>query len=397
MQKRVIMLQALIVLAVAFTCRQPALAQGGTVVVPLQNVTPTCINATTKAVDFWVLSARVPKHASWITSTSGVGARVDVKISGPGESVSYPAAAAISTSDLGGNIVRASLQLHVLAQQDLWNTSDASAPIKTTDVSLPVTFVRRQGSSSTVKVIQALINFTNNAGSSSIIPPNPFVKGGQLVGQLFNSVIGIFQPDPNEVVDPNFSLGYSVGRVDTACSPRDLKEGVGAEIADFDGGDESSGIIKTADIANYCFYKIGNDADPNIGFKSKPSGSTCATDVPNDVNVLNNPQFIWLAAGTCKTDTGCGSTPAPKKALVDKVAPDLKNNSNAKRLMAERLGTQQSEKLSAIINANPTNAQLQTLGREKSVLTYLNLCKSVGISTERCLSKRFSELEAHAK
>src|ERR1700719_4060211 len=120
MKKRFLLLHATVSLTLVLSCPKWTSAQSGTVTVPLQNVSPSCLNVNTKDVDFWVLSARVPKHGNWMTSTHGVGARVDVKLSGPGENVSYPAAAAISTSDLGGNIIRASLRLHVLAVQDLW-------------------------------------------------------------------------------------------------------------------------------------------------------------------------------------------------------------------------------------------------------------------------------------
>ncbi len=377
-----------VALTLGLICPQ---AQSGTVTVPLQNVTPTCLNVNTKDVDFWVLSARVPKHQSWITTTHGVGARVDVKLSGPGENVSYPAAAAIRTSDQGGDIVRASLRLHVLALQNLWDTSDQSTPIKTTDVSLPITFVRRQGSSNTVKVIQALINFTNNVGSSSIIPPNPYVKGAQLAGQLFNEVIGVFQPDPNEVVDPNFSLAFSLTKADTGCSAVDLQDGIGAEIEDCDDCAQSPNIIKTADIANYCFYKTGNDADPDIGFKAKTSGSACPSVVPNDLTVLNNPQFIWLAAGRCKSDRGCSSTPAPSQEAARIASTLFKENSSVLQLIKERLGSEEAHRLETVISGERSErSQLQALGRGKSVINYLNLCKSVGINPEQCLSKKFA-------
>jgi len=156
----------------------------GTVTIPFANVTTSCLNVKQKTVDFWILSARVPTDATWITSTNGIGARVDVQMSGPGQKASFPAAAAISTKDMSGQIVRASLSLHVLADQDLWNDGDSSSPSETTDLAVPVTFVRLQGASDTVKVMQALINFTNT--STGTIPPNPYVKGAELVGQLTN-------------------------------------------------------------------------------------------------------------------------------------------------------------------------------------------------------------------
>jgi len=37
----------------------------GTVIVPLANVTTTCLNISTHNVDFWILSARVPRNATF--------------------------------------------------------------------------------------------------------------------------------------------------------------------------------------------------------------------------------------------------------------------------------------------------------------------------------------------
>ena len=74
---------------------------------------------------------------------------------------------------MNGKIVRASLSLHILADQDLWDPTNKAAPIQTNNIDTPVTFVRRQGSSDTVKVFQTLLSFTNTVGAT--LPPNPYV------------------------------------------------------------------------------------------------------------------------------------------------------------------------------------------------------------------------------
>jgi hypothetical protein len=358
----------------------------GTVTVPLANVSPTCINVTQKTVDFWILSARVPQNATFFTSTSGVGVRVDVQISGQGEKVSFPAAASISTKDINGEIVRAALALHVLADQDLWNTTDPSAPSKTTNVSVPLTFVRNQGSSDTVKVMKALINFTNSAGSA--IPPNPYVKGAQLAGQLASSVLNVFTPDPNEVVDPNFSLAFGLSRADTGCSGRELQQGVGAEIVDANHADEAKGLISTSEMSKYCFYQIGQDGDPDIGFISK-SGASCAADIPANVNTLNNSQFIWLAYGHCKEGaTTCNVARTPNASVVNKVAAQLKVTPNFADVLSARIGDTKAIKFVNIVQAQKPSA-VAGLGKDKDILNALALCKSVGISAERCVSRKF--------
>jgi hypothetical protein len=115
---------------------------------------------------------QIPPHAT-----------VDVKMTGVNET------AAISTKDLNGKVVRASLALHVLSARDLWNMTNAGSPIDTTDLSVPVSFVRRQGKSDAAKIIQGLISFSQTA--TARVPPNPYVKG--TVGELANSLITTLQ------------------------------------------------------------------------------------------------------------------------------------------------------------------------------------------------------------
>jgi hypothetical protein len=387
-RKSIIALKWLIFIGLSGCCGSSALAQG-TVILPLSNVTATCINASNHTIDFWLLSARVPKKQTWITDTNGVGARVDIKISGNGTQVSFPAAAAINTADINGKIIRASLRLHVLADQDLWNTTNAAALIKTTNISTPVTYMRRQGSSDTVKVMQTLISFTNTVGAA--IPANPYVQGAEMAGKLANSLLSVFQPDPNEVVDPNFSLSFGVSRSDTVCQPTDLQQGVGAEIADSDVGGEAAGIIQTAQLSNFCFYVVGANADPNIGF-SRRVAATCATAVPNDVQTLNNPQFIWMAFGTCKDGATCPSNPALSPNVIanttNQVSTLGRTNNEFTASLSKRVGSKAVNKImkSQVNLSRPTQAD----NRAATAVAGLALCKSVGISLEQCMTKRLA-------
>lgn len=359
-----------------------AIAQG-TVTVPLSNDTPSCINAATRTIDFWLLSARIPKKQTWLTDTNGVGARVDVQISGGGQKVSFPAAKSISTTDQNGKIIRASLSLHILADQDLWNPTDAAAPIKTSNIDVPVTFVRRQGSSDTVKVFQALLSYTDTAGAS--LPPNPYVKGAEMVGQLASSLLTVFQPDPNAVVDPNFALSFGISRADSGCRPKELQQGVGAQIADSDLGDESTGIIRIARMADYCFYKLGQDGDPDIGFSRRGNGP-CTKTVPANVQTLNNPQFIWMAYGTCKPDKTCSQAAAVPAGVAATLSTLSQSSAEFSMLLADRLGP-----VDLHSTTQPTRgpaARAASINRAKTAVRGLELCKSVGISEERCLSKK---------
>ncbi|WP_133295708.1 hypothetical protein [Burkholderia reimsis] len=382
---RMRILRRLSVASVAFVMATSAFADGS-VILPLANVTASCLNVNKKTVDFWILSARVPTDANWFRSTNGVGVQVDVTLSGTGQKASFPAAATIDTRDLGGRIVRASLGLHVLADQELWNIKNASTPIRTSNISVPLTFVRRQGKSDTVKVFQALLNFTKSA--SELIPPNPYVQGAELVGQLTNSIATVFAADANDAVDPSFSLAFSVSRVDGGCSVKDLHDNVGVEISDSDVGDESQGIIKTSSIANYCFYKIGQDADPNVGFVRK-GASACPIAVPANVAILANPQFIWLASGKCKDDASCDSTPAPSLATITRLKDVLLNKPEVFALVGRRLGAQGASSLKSVLSKQVLD--VAALGRGKAVFNAISMCRSVGISEERCLDRKFAE------
>ena len=172
--------------------------------------------------------------------------RVDVQMSGPGQRVSFPKAAAIAVPNSPGPLIRASLRLHVLSEQPLWNTT-GGAEVRTTSLRVPLSFLRRQGSSDAAKLMQTLIAFTETA--TATIPPNPYVQGAQLVGQLANSLVNVLKPNPDEVVDPNFSLAFGLSRRDTDCQATDLQQGIGAQIADWNAGMGTEGVIRTAELS----------------------------------------------------------------------------------------------------------------------------------------------------
>jgi hypothetical protein len=286
----------------------------GTKNLQLSNVQYSCININKENVDYWILSARAPKNNTFWKDTTGVGVRVDVQLVARDGGSHFPAAAAIDVKDIDAKVIRAALSLHVLDQVDLWDSAPSSVT-RTTSVNLPVNFVRRQGTSDSVKVIQALINFTNT--STAGVPPNPYSKGAQLFGQFFNILNTTFTPDPKEIVDPNFQLSFGLGRVDAGCQDIQLHQGVGVQITDYDGS-EADGIIKVSDANNYCFYKLNDDRDPDIGF-SKKSGDSCSATIPANVKVLQNPQFIWLAYGTCKDDQNCTTTKSRANPKAEKI------------------------------------------------------------------------------
>jgi hypothetical protein len=355
-------------------------AAQNSVTIPLANVTQKCINASKKTVDFWVVSARIPAESKWLRETKGVGVRVDVTLTpSEGPKVSFPAAAVKAVQNVDGQIVRVPLKLHVLANQDL---SDATTKIDTIDMSVPLTFIRRDGKSDAAKVFQALLDFTQSSG---VIPPNPYAKGMELVGQLSKSINTAFAPDPNEVVDPNLPLAFSIARNDDACSPQDLHDQIGVSISDWSKGKEIDGYIAADNVDRYCFYKTGSNDDPNIGFAKREG--TCPTTAPAQLALLKNPQFIWAAYAVCKKNVNCGNAKAPTTLAFELGKQVLQSGNTTFDLASARLGLQETQALSRKLST-ATGAPMPN--RSASLLEALAICRSVGIGEERCLDRAFS-------
>lgn len=356
---------------------------GGTKNLTLSNSSYSCINAKKQLVDFWILSARAPKQNSFWTDTKGIGVRVDVQLASADGGSHFPAAASINATEINSDIVRTALSLHILDQMDLWSTSPGNVT-KTTSFGVPVNFVRRKGSSDTVKVMQALISFTNTAAAG--IPANPYAKGAQLFGQFFNNLNTVFAPNPSEIFDPDFQLSFGIGRVDTGCQDVQLKQGVGVQIKDYEAGTEESGFIRTSQAENYCFYKLNNDKDPDIGFKKK--NGACSAAIPADVIVLQNPQFVWMAFGTCKDDVDCGVVPALTANSINPLSKNLASFGAAFSLRSDSLTTDLGERLQAVIQNKDFNSLKKFGPKTNKIVHGLALCESVGISSTRCFDKK---------
>ena len=270
--------------------------------------------------------------------------------------------------------------IHILNRYDLWNTSDASHPIKTTGLSVPVSYVRIVGTSAAVQVMNALISFSGSANSG--LPANPYAPEAQMVGQLVNSLGSIFN-NSKDVDDPNFALSFGTAQQSTGCNDQTLQEGVGVQIADYDKGTPQQGVIRIDDVDNYCFYKDG-DTDPDIVFTSK--NGTCVTAMPGSgYTHLMNPLFIWAAYGICKTDNGC-SQPAVNIQDISRMATKVQSISTLKNLLDQRIGSVSSTKLSGVVE-NPTDEGIRSLtSKEADTIHSLTICSNVGISPESCLS-----------
>jgi hypothetical protein len=364
---------------------QPSYAQG-TKILSLSNVDSTCLDTSKKTVDLWLVSARVPRDSNFFQTTRGLGAKVTVTLTDGSNKPSFPVSQAITLTDQSKKnpTVRAYLGIQILSRYDLWNTSDASHPIKTTGISVPVSYVRIVGTSAAVQVMNALISYSGSANSG--LPANPYAKEAQMVGQLVNSLGTIFA-NSKDVNDPNFALSFATSQQSTGCNDQALTEGVGVEIADYDKGTPQQGVIRIDNSDNYCFYEDKKgDKDPDIVFVNK--NSACAKDMPaSGYTQLMNPLFIWATNSYCKTDNGCNQTPINVKE-VPKIAGGAQNTSTLKNLLDLRVGGLSSEKLLGIL-ANPTDETVRSLtSKEADIIHALSTCMSVGISPEKCLSGR---------
>ncbi|MDE2163194.1 MAG: hypothetical protein KGJ53_08530, partial [Alphaproteobacteria bacterium] len=293
----------------------------------------------------------------------------------------------VSTSDnndgSGETNFRAFLDLHVLSQYDLWNT-DTGSTARIKSLAVPVTFLRNEGDSDATRILSGLIAFTNTV--PAIVPANPLTAEAGMVGKLATNLIGAFKPSDTDAVDPNFQLSFGLSHNTSYCRATELHDGVGAEIADFPRGTPSDGIIKVSDIGKYCFYTTGQDVDPNIGFVTK-TGSTCATVAPANLTPLKNPQFIWLAYGTCKDNVSCPAAPVNNQALfaLNTKLPEVRAALALDVVPLHGLDTNGMESAVKMRNFSSIAGKK----REVSLLHGLALCQSVGITAKRCLSPRF--------
>jgi hypothetical protein len=351
--------------------------------IPISNATSACLDTSTKTVDMWIVSARMTRDNNFFKNTKAMGVKVNVTLSSQGQQVpsaTFPKAQNVSLNDLPNNdpTLRVETNLRIFNRQDLDDVSTPAKPVTTTDVALPILFVRTQGDSAPIQVMNALINFSKTAN----LPANPYTGGFQMVGQLVNSLDTVFSDSP-DTLDPNYALDFSTSQGSMCSGPKDLKDGIGVVISDYKGK-PNPGIISTAQFANYCFYSIGDGSNPTIQFIAKGQNA-CAAQAPNSgLQPLMNPQVIWMAAGTCKSNN-CPSVP-PSHSAMKAVGAKISNTSQLEKFLSDRIGASSSKR---VVNAitNPDRVQVEHLtGREESVLRLLDKCNSVGISPEDCLS-----------
>lgn len=351
--------------------------------IPIANATPTCLDTSMKTVDMWIVSARMTRDNNFFKTTKALGVKVNVNLTSRGQqtpSATFPVAQNLSLDDLPNNdpTLRVEPNLRIFNRQDLDDLSNPTKPVTTTDVSLPVLFVRTQGDSAAIQVMNALISFSKTA----TLPANPYTGDFQMVGQLVNNLDSVFSSSA-DTVDPNYALDFSTTQ-GSVCQVRDLQDGLGVVISDYKGK-PNPGIISTSQFTNYCFYSTGNGANPLIQFIPKGQAA-CATQIPSSgLQTLMNPQVIWLAVGTCKSNN-CDS-PTPSKSAIKAVGAKINNPSRLEELLRDRLGAYSSKRVvTAITKPDQGPVDLLT-NREKNMLHLLDECNGVGISPEACANQ----------
>jgi hypothetical protein len=114
----------------------------------------------------------------------------------------------------------------------------------------------------------------------------------------------------------------------------------------------------------------------------------CSDTLPVGSKQLNNPQFVYMAHGTCKDDS-CDTDAVPKPATVKKVASIVENEDLFKKQLSTRIGTESAELAADKIKLGATQ-EVTLEGKQKSIVQGLSLCKSVGLTAKQCLGTKFS-------
>jgi hypothetical protein len=176
---------------------------------------------------------------------------------------------------------------------------------------IPLMIIRTQGNSDIVKYARAMIAFTKTA--AAVIPANHYAKGIQQGAAIADSFFDVLAGNSvsRDKYDAAFQLNATLGRRNTGCTPQDLHDNMQAKIQDYTKGDLTN-IIKTSETGKYCFYKVGTEDDPDIGYVDRPASGICANAVPAPFRILNNPQVIFMAWGVppseVKVATAVGSS-----------------------------------------------------------------------------------------
>jgi hypothetical protein len=263
--------------------------------ITLRNVNTRCVNINKHSVTFIITAVNVSKRDSLFKKVQGAGGKTDVQMisSDPSKTYSYPAQAAINVRDLGDGIIRAPIAMTILRQYEF-------APSGTfKEIQIPFSLLKREGESDIAKYSRALIAFTAKNGSA--IPVPGLATGASLVKDLSDGFFGqLDEARSTDFQDPDFRVAYQLSASDVCPGPQFLHSGIFAQIKDTKL--EGTGIIKTADQDDYCFYVYdANSSSPRIGF-IKRSG-TCPSSRPDNLIPLNNPQMVYVVLITEKATT----------------------------------------------------------------------------------------------
>jgi hypothetical protein len=324
-----------------------AAAQSGdaSVTIPLANGNNQCIDVSKKTVTLWLTSIMLQEHNGWLSQTNGIGAEADLTLTSSSKGAqTFPGARQLSTNGLvRTNLVRANLAWKLLVQYDF--SKDNSI----TGFDIPVTLLSSQGDSQVATYAKALIKVTQSM--SGLVPDNPFAPGVGLGGKLANAFLtNIPHNDVSRNSLPSFEISHTLSR-GANCNDNDLMDGVHAKIGPVSGS-PVAGTIATNQINYYCFYKINDPSDPDIGYMLKPTNGSCPASAPPNLAVLENPHIIYVAYG---------------------VTPLAAANTTGAQAVA-------ANAFAEYLSVNPARAA--------DVMRAKRICASVGIADDRCFEPR---------
>lgn len=376
-------------LTATFFAGQANAQVSGTAVLPITNVSGSCIDGKSQQATIFIKSIHARKEKGWFTEDKSVGARVDLTIDTGNEKISYPAAKTLSIKYYNSDIVRMYLNLKISSSIKLKSKNDEVY----SSISLPMFIVHKSGKTEASRIFDALENVTKSnptvSGFLSSTGVKPFTD---IVFNLFNSAK---IQNPDEIVDPEFSPDFAIS--DGQCTDKfgvNLRDDLMAFIADYKAESPQNGVIKTSDISKYCFYTTTGD-DPIIKYVNKSTSGECQQNIPTDATDLHNPQIILVTVATPekKAPANVISIPLSPPGDINRIVPvDPKNFS----VLARKLGAAKSsiDQTVGALNSSVDRAdRIKSLFQSDNILhtptsaalRAAQICQKYNISTVGCL------------
>lgn len=380
---------------------------GGGVFIAVDDGAPRqCINVNTSVVSMFVLGVKARQNTSWlpawVVSTADVGVKINVTMLDPltqNPTFTFPRAMKLKPTG-SSNIVVLPMVYTLLTKFSFINANN-NPPHPIANMSLDMDFINIQKATPLATVMSSLIDFSKGLP----LPPNPYSTGVQLFGQFVNNVMQSAASGSSADDAPIAAMSYDLSTLDT-CGKRELTEGTTALILDYQGND-TTGIISTADVGKYCFF-LGNNNE--VTYATKPQlGADCdhQTGMANAPKLpLNNPQIVYSVNSYLKPGPQFAVRATPVKQETKQapaievytLAKDLQQtradydaNLAASRKNLQAWNTALNEGVSALpadlkgeVQNNSTLRLPASRAIEYDSVRALNRCQRIGIPADRC-------------